>query len=121
MKTLHFLVLIAAMPCLVGCASRARPVKPADHRRAALGYTNGPIPYGYDGLGELVVFIFFGLVATAETRPVYGPLVMGAGPSSSQTRSCSWAWTASRSRSPPTTTAAGTSTSCRSRAASPAG
>ena len=38
---------------------------------AALGYTNGPIPYGYYGLGELFVFIFFGLVATVGTRYVY--------------------------------------------------
>ncbi|MDJ0924061.1 MAG: 1,4-dihydroxy-2-naphthoate polyprenyltransferase [Acidimicrobiia bacterium] len=38
---------------------------------AALGYTNGPIPYGYYGLGELFVFVFFGLVATVGTRFVY--------------------------------------------------
>ncbi|MEA3501621.1 MAG: 1,4-dihydroxy-2-naphthoate polyprenyltransferase [Actinomycetota bacterium] len=38
---------------------------------AALGYTNGPLPYGYYGLGELFVFIFFGLVATVGTRYVY--------------------------------------------------
>jgi len=38
---------------------------------AALGYTNGPVPYGYYGLGELFVFIFFGLVATVGTRYVY--------------------------------------------------
>ncbi len=38
---------------------------------AALGYTNGPIPYGYYGLGELFVFIFFGLVATVGSRYVY--------------------------------------------------
>ena len=38
---------------------------------AALGYTNGPIPYGYYGLGEVFVFVFFGPVATVGTRFVY--------------------------------------------------
>jgi 1,4-dihydroxy-2-naphthoate octaprenyltransferase len=32
---------------------------------AGVAYTGGPKPYGYEGLGELFVFLFFGVVAVA--------------------------------------------------------
>jgi 1,4-dihydroxy-2-naphthoate octaprenyltransferase len=34
---------------------------------AAWGYTGGKNPYGYRGLGELSVFLFFGVIATMGT------------------------------------------------------
>mgnify|MGYP003328802787 FL=1 len=34
---------------------------------AAWGYTGGKNPYGYKGLGEISVFIFFGVIATVGT------------------------------------------------------
>jgi 1,4-dihydroxy-2-naphthoate octaprenyltransferase len=42
---------------LIGCASIA----------SAIAYTGGPYPLGYHGLGDVFVFIFFGLVAVCGT------------------------------------------------------
>lgn len=50
---------------------------------AAWYYTGGSSPYGYAGLGEVAVLVFFGLVATLGTTytqagTVNGPAVLGA-------------------------------------------
>ncbi len=49
---------------------------------AALAYTGGPLPFGYYGLGDLFVFLFFGLVAVGGTYYVQAltltPLVLWA-------------------------------------------
>ena len=42
---------------------------------AAWFYTGGKRPYGYAGLGEVSVFVFFGLVATLGTLLIQGGLV----------------------------------------------
>jgi 1,4-dihydroxy-2-naphthoate octaprenyltransferase len=53
-----YLFLEAGWPVLlIGLASIA----------AAVAYTGGPFPFGYYGLGDLVVFIFFGPVAVCGT------------------------------------------------------
>lgn len=45
---------------------------------AAVTYTGGPWPFGYRGLGEVFVFIFFGVVAVAGTYYVQAGEVTGA-------------------------------------------
>ena len=44
---------------------------------AAWFYTGGSHPYGYAGLGEVFVFVFFGLVATVGTTYVQAGTVPG--------------------------------------------
>jgi 1,4-dihydroxy-2-naphthoate octaprenyltransferase len=57
-----FLTVIAGWPILlIGACSII----------AMLGYVGGPAPYGYRGLGEVFVFVFFGLVATVGSRYVH--------------------------------------------------
>jgi 1,4-dihydroxy-2-naphthoate octaprenyltransferase len=53
-----YLIYVGGWPILVvGVASIV----------AAIAYTGGPFPFGYYGLGDLFVFIFFGLVAVCGT------------------------------------------------------
>ena len=46
---------------------------------AAWFYTGGSKPYGYLGLGEVMVFVFFGLVAVLGTQYVQAEAVTAAG------------------------------------------
>ncbi|KYH26835.1 1,4-dihydroxy-2-naphthoate octaprenyltransferase [Halalkalicoccus paucihalophilus] len=65
-----YLVYVGGVPILVvGLASVA----------SGIAYTGGPYPYGYRGLGDLFVFVFFGLVAVTGTYYVQAAAVL-AGP-----------------------------------------
>lgn len=63
---------VAAAVGLVFVARYGWPVAVAGILAIASGlaYTGGPWPFGYHGLGELFVFVFFGVVAVAGTTYV---------------------------------------------------
>jgi 1,4-dihydroxy-2-naphthoate octaprenyltransferase len=66
-----YLVYIGGVPILVvGLSSVA----------AGVLYTGGPYPYGYRGLGDLFVFVYFGLVAVTGTYSVQAVASMPADP-----------------------------------------
>jgi 1,4-dihydroxy-2-naphthoate octaprenyltransferase len=65
-----YLVAIGGVPILVvGLTSIA----------AGILYTGGPYPYGYRGLGDLFVFVYFGLVAVTGTYYVQAVTVTDVG------------------------------------------
>jgi 1,4-dihydroxy-2-naphthoate octaprenyltransferase len=60
-----FAIAVAAGLYLAAVAGWELLVVGAASILAGVLYTGGPRPYGYEGLGELFVFVFFGIVAVA--------------------------------------------------------
>ena len=64
-----YLVYVGGVPILViGLLSVA----------SGIAYTGGPYPLGYHGLGDLFVFVFFGVIAVAGTYYVQAAAVLAA-------------------------------------------
>lgn len=64
-----YLVYVGGVPILVvGLASIA----------SGIAYTGGPCPFGYRGLGDLFVFVFFGLIAVTGTYYVQAAALLAA-------------------------------------------
>ena len=60
-----FALAVACGAYLIAVAGWALLAVGAASILAGVLYTGGPRPYGYEGLGELFVFLFFGIVAVA--------------------------------------------------------